>query len=312
MSETKKTSTRKAAPKKAPPSTAPTAKKMSPLDALEKLASKRRPAQAKAVEVLPVPQLSLDLWPNAKRGVPNAILRSALFSVMKDRPAVTRELLAAVDNVKIIFTGIRLNQKDLDYFEELLHLQRMYPLGEEIRFTASALLKTMGLSTGKAQYDELKDVMARLQANTTEVTVDNKKTFSRSLIEKANRDEETQEYIVQLSPLLLQMFDDGYTQVDWAQRHALGKNMLAKALHGLYATHASPYPVKVDTIRRLTGSTTKDLSKFRQQLRAALTTLQDVGALLRWEIDKRDLVHVQKIASISQQRHLLKKSLRLS
>lgn len=312
MTEPKKTSARKAPPKKAAPSKAPIAKKMSPLDALEKLASKRRPAPAKAVEVLPVPQLSLDLWPNAKRGVPNAILRSALFSVMKDRPAVTRELLAAVDNVKIIFTGIRLNQKDLDYFEELLHLQRMYPLGEEIRFTASALLKTMGLSTGKAQYDELKDVMARLQANTTEVTVDNKKTFSRSLIEKANRDEETQEYIVQLSPLLLRMFDDGYTQVDWAQRHSLGKNMLAKALHGLYATHASPYPVKVDTIRRLTGSTTKDLSKFRQQLRAALTSLQDVGALLKWEIDKRDLVHVQKIASLSQQRHLLKKSLRLS
>lgn len=312
MTEAKKTSAKKAPPKKAATSKAPpTAKKMSPLDALEKLTSKRRAAPAKAVEVVPVPQLSLDLWPNAKRGVPNAILRSALFSVMKDRPAVTRELLAAVDNVKIVFTGIRLNQKDLDYFEELLHLQRMYPLGEEIRFTAFALLKTMGLATGKAQYDEVKDVMARLQANTTEVTVDNKKTFSRSLIEKANRDEETQEYVVQLSPLLLRMFDDGYTQVDWTQRHALGKNMLAKALHGLYATHAAPYPVKVDTIRRLTGSTTKDLSKFRQQLRAALTALQEVGALHNWEIDKRDLVHVQKLASLSQQRHLLKKRIGL-
>lgn len=287
-------------------------KKMTPVDALAKLTSKRRAAPAKAVEVVeavPVPQMNLDLWPNAKRGVPNAILRSALFSVMKGRPSVTEELLASVDNVKIVFTGFRLNQKDLDYFEELLHLQRMHPLGEPIRFTASALLKTMGLSTGKAQYDEVRSVMNRLQANSTEIFVGKKRTFARSLIEKYDRDEETQEYLVQLSPKLLQMFDDGYTQVDWAQRHALGKNMLAKALHGLYSTHASPYPVKVDTIRRLTGSTTKDLSKFRQQMRAALTALQDVGSLISWDIDKRDLVHVRRVASLSQQRHLVKKRL---
>jgi hypothetical protein len=189
--------------------------------------------------------MNLDLWPNAKRGVPNAILRSALFSVMKDRPSVTNELLASVDNVRIVFTGFRLNQKDLDYFEELLHLQRMHPLGEPIRFTASALLKTMGLSTGKAQYDEVRNVMNRLQANVTEIFTDKKPTFSRSLIEKYDRDEETQEYLVQLSPKLLQMFDDGYTQVDWAQRHSLGKNMLAKALHGLYATRPTYRSVMV-------------------------------------------------------------------
>jgi len=288
--------------------------KMSPIDAMAKLASKRKPAQATAVTSAPAPapapQMTLDLWPNAMRGVPNAILRSALFSVMKERPAVTRELLATVENVEIIFTGIRLNQKDLDYFQELLHLQRLQPLGQPIRFTASSLLKSMGLGTGKAQYDELKDVIARLGANKTEVRVNKRNVFGRSLIEKFDRDEETQEYLVLLNPLLLNMFDEGYTQVDGAHRQALGKNMLAKALHGLYSTHASPYPVKVDTIRQLTGSNTKDLSKFRQQLRAALTALQDVGAVQSWEIDKRDLVHVTRVPTLSQQRHLAKKRLK--
>lgn len=250
--------------------------------------------------------MALDLWPNAVRGVPNAILRSALFSVMKDRPAVTRELLASVENVEIIFTGIRLNQKDLDYFQELLHLQRMQPLGQPVRFTASALLKQMGLSTGKYQYDELKDVIARLGANKTEVRVNNRNVFGRSLIEKFDRDDETQEYLVLLSPLLMGLFDAGYTQLDWTQRHGLGKNMLAKALHGLYGTHAAPYPIKVETIRKLTGSTIKDLSKFRQQLRIALTALQNVGALASWEIDDRDLVHVKRVTTASQKRYLSK------
>jgi hypothetical protein len=285
--------------------------KMSPVDALAKLTSKRKPAPVKAEAQVPatVPQMTLDLWPNAMRGVPNAILRSALFSVMKERPAVTRELLAAVENVEIIFTGIRLNQKDLDYFQELLHLQRLQPLGQPIRFTARSLLKSMGLSAGKYQYDELKDVIARLGANKTEIRVNKKNVFGRSLIEKFDRDEETQEYVVLLSPLLLNMFDAGYTQVDGAQRQALGKNMLAKALHGLYSTHASPYPVKVETIRQLTGSGTKDLFKFRQQLRAALAALQDVGAILEWKVDSRDLVHVKRVPSLSQQRHLAKKRL---
>lgn len=285
--------------------------KMSPVDAMAKLASKRKPTPpATAPAPPPAPQMTLDLWPNAMRGVPNAILRSALFSVMKERPAVTRELLATVENVEIIFTGIRLNQKDLDYFQELLHLQRLQPLGQPIRFTASALLKSMGLGVGKYQYDELKDVIARLGANKTEVRVNKKNVFGRSLIEKFDRDEETQEYMVLLSPLLLNMFDEGYTQLDGAQRHALGKNMLAKALHGLYSTHASPYPVKVDTIRKLTGSNTKDLAKFRQQLRVALTALQNVGAVLSWEIDKRDLVHVTRVPTLSQQRHLAKKRIK--
>lgn len=276
--------------------------------ALEKLTSSRKPAIKPAIKKQPAPQLSLDLWPNAVRGVPNAILRSALFSVMKERPAAQRELIAAVDGIEVRFTGIRLNQKDLDYFEVLLHLQRMQPLGTPIRFTASAFLKSMGLSVGKYQYDELKEVIARLGANKTEITwLKEKKTFGKSLIEDFARDEETQEYVLKLSPQLIKLYETGYTQIDWHQRLALGKNMLAKALHGIYASHAAPFPFKVETIRTLTGSNTKDLSKFRQQLRVALSALVDVGALTSWAIDKNDLVHVKRVPTVSQQKHLAKR-----
>lgn len=275
-------------------------------DALEKLTSKRpQPAAKKSA---PVPQLSLDLWPDAVRGVPNAILRSALFSVMKDRPIAKRELLAAVDGIEVRFTGIRLNQKDLDYFEVLLHLQRMQPLGSPIRFTASAFLKAMGLSVGKYQYDELKDVFARLGANQTEITwTKERKTFSSPLIQKFARDEDTHEYVMLLSSEMIKLYETGYTQIDWEQRQALGKNMLAKSLHGLYASHAAPFPFKVETIRTLTGSNIKDLSKFRQKLRQALEELVEVGALSSWEIDKKDLVHVKRVPTLSQQRHLTKR-----
>lgn len=287
-----------------------TAQKKHLAKALEKLTSSRKPAPKKpaAKKEAPAPSVSLDLWPDAVRGVPNVILRSALFSVMKERPVAKRELLAAVDGIEVRFTGIRLNQKDLDYFEVLLHLQRMQPLGSDIRFTASAFLRAMGLSVGKYQYDELKEVMARLGANTTEITwTKEKKTFAKSLIEGFVRDEETQEYVLRLNPELMKLYQTGYTQIDWHQRQALGKNMLAKALHGLYASHAAPYPFKVETIRTLTASNTKDLSKFRQQLREALKLLVETKALLSWEIDSRDLVRVKRVPTVSQQKHLQKR-----
>lgn len=278
--------------------------------ALERLKSKRKPAEKKQAEKTPTaaaPQMSLDLWPNAVRGVPNAILRSALFSVMKDRPTAKRELLAAIEGIEVRFTGIRLNQKDLDYFEVLLHLQRMQPLGSPIRFTASSFLKAMGLSTGKYQYDELKEVFARLGANQTEITwTKERKTFSSALIHTFARDEDTQEYVMQLPSEMIKLYETGYTYVDWEQRKALGKNMLAKALHGLYASHAAPFPFKVETIRKLTGSNVKSLAKFRQLIRAALLELVNVGALVSWDIDKNDLVHVKRVPTLSQQRHLQK------
>ena len=269
--------------------------------------AERRVAAPKKKQPQSNPQMLLELWPEDVRGVPNAILRSALFSVMKERPAATRELLAAVDGIEVRFTGIRLNQKDLDYFELILHLQRMQPLGASIRFTASAFLKAMGLSVGKYQYDELKEVIARLGANKTEITwVAEKKTFARSLIEKFDRDEETQEYVVTLNPELMKLYNTGYTYIDWEQRQALGRNMLAKSLHGLYASHASPYAYKVETIRALTGSNVKEIYKFRQLLRTALDELVSVKALVEWQIDKNDLVHVKRVPTASQQKSLNK------
>ena len=49
-------------------------KKKPLIDALEKLTNNRRPVVKK-----PAPQMSLDLWPEAVRGVPNAVLRGALL-----------------------------------------------------------------------------------------------------------------------------------------------------------------------------------------------------------------------------------------
>ena len=73
------------------------------------LAKARGTAAKKAVaKNAPEKQLSLELWPDAVRGVPNAVLRGSLFSVSKVRAtAKKRELLEAVEVTENRFKGER-------------------------------------------------------------------------------------------------------------------------------------------------------------------------------------------------------------
>ena len=57
-----------------------------------------------------------------------------------------------------------------------------------------------------------------------------------------------------LEPEIVKLFSlNGYTQVFWEQRPRL-KSSMVKYLHGYYATHEQPYPMKVATLQILSGS----------------------------------------------------------
>ena len=97
----------------------------------------RGKAPADQQEPRPPPKvIQLPLWPEPKRGAPNAVLRGALFAaVHKDRQYMRRkELIAAQDGITIRYTGEQLDQADLDVWEQVLHLARMQALGTECYF----------------------------------------------------------------------------------------------------------------------------------------------------------------------------------
>lgn len=277
-----------------------------PLEALANLNARRKPSALKAKEN--PTQLSLELWPDAVRAVPNAVLRGSLFSVSKQRAtAKKRELLAAVDGIEIRFKGERFNQVDLDLWEMLLHLARLQPLGNQVQFTAHSLLKELGRGTGGKDHDDLKEDIARLLGGVVEITwTESGKTFIGHLVEKAYRDEATQRYVVIFDEKMLSLYEGGYSYIDWERRKALKGNSLAKWLQGFYASHAAPYPYKVETIKNLCGSTVGRLPDFRRLLRSALDELVDVGSIRSWKITD-DLIHVVNVTTKSQSRHLNKR-----
>ncbi|WP_157965017.1 MULTISPECIES: plasmid replication initiator TrfA [Alcaligenaceae] len=250
----------------------------------------------------------LPLWPEAVRGVPNALLRSSLFTVNQTRETFSkRVLLASRADIELRFMGVRFNQTDLNVWEMLLHLARSQPLGNEVRFTAYSMLKELGRNTGKTQREQLKEEITRLRGGVVEITwKKDKKTFIGGLIEKAYRDEVTQQYVVVLDEKLLSLYESGYSHINWEQRKALKSN-LAQWLHGMYSGDAAPYPYKVETIHDLCGSSTKELWKFRQMLKASLNELVAVGCIKEWEIDAADLVRVDAVPSSSQTKYINKK-----
>lgn len=279
--------------------------------------AKERAAQAQAraaglagatVQLPPLP-----LWPDAVRAVPNGILRSALFGAIKKgaRAYLERQEIHAQEGIRIVYTGARLDQGDLDVWETVLHTVRLQALGDECRVTAYQLLKVLGKTDTGINRETLDRRLSRMKATGVDVTV-GRYGYEGSLIDEVYRDKETRQYVIRLNPKLSALFAaDQFTQIDWTVRHALDGKPLAQWLHGYYASHAKPYPVNVATLLKLSGSENEDPSSGRQKLRKALDAVTEASAAhgegFSYEICG-DLVHVEKLAQGAQRRHLAKKS----
>ena len=258
------------------------------------------PAKPKTAEIVQLP-----LWPEPARGVPNSALRGALFAAIqgKDRRYLKGELLAIQQGVEIRFTGMQLDQSDLDVWEQALHLARMHPLGTRCDFTAHAFLKALGRRTGKSDYEWLKDVFRRLMSCGVEIT-HNRMTYGGSLLE-FYRDEDTERYRLEINPKIKALYDAGWTACDWQQRKQLARKPLALWLHGFLASHAEPYPLKVESLMKWSGSQNKQPADFKRKLKTALDELKAIGAITNYAFDG-GLVTINRTPSCSQKKHLRK------
>ena len=283
--------------------------RMGEMQARAKQRAEREPLPGKP---LPKNVVQLPLWPEPVRAVPNGFLRSALFGAIRKgrRRFVKGEQLAALDGIEIHYTGERLDQGDLDVYESVLHAVRLQELGSQCRVTSYALLKLMGKTDTGKNRATLQNRIERLVANAVTVK-QGRYTYIGGLIRFAAKDEETQEWVIELDEKLRPLFaGDQFTQIEWAVRHELDGKPLAQWLHGFYASHAKPFPMKVETLLRLCGSES-ELRRYRQTLGDALDAVAEASAAHGegFGSDIRgDLVHVEKKAQGPQRRHLAKKA----
>lgn len=247
----------------------------------------------------------LPFWSDEKRRFPNELLRSALFNARNrnvPRKYYKKADIAVIFEGRITYQGEELRQDDQVVWLQLIHLARKSPLGNTVEFTPHSFCKSIKWPIKNDSYKRLRECLSRMQATALCVYSNRlKRGVSISMIpifEWQDQDQHSlKKYRVQLAPDLIKLFDNvHYTQIVWEQRLSLPTG-IATWLHGYYASHKSPFPVKLETIKRGSGIKTQRPAKVRELIERALESLVDVGFLQSWQI-VNNLIHVKRVSSL--------------
>ncbi|HDR9036010.1 TPA: TrfA family protein [Burkholderia vietnamiensis] len=257
-------------------------------------------------------QLSLPFWPANFRALPNEIFRSALFNARnksRTREYLKEREIYVIGDGRITYTGEELRQDDETVWLQLIQLAKSQPLGETVRFTARSFIVAIQWPVKSQSYTRLRDCLTRMQANSLQVIAkrldgvsDPDKGYGKAMSmipEFEWRDPHTgaalRHYRVQLATQLVTLYGGkGYfTRVEWAQRLDLPPG-LATWLHGYFASHETPFPIKLGTIKAGAGLTTTTQKHLRELVKTALDELKRVKFLKDWSFEHGDLVKVER------------------
>ena len=251
-----------------------------------------QPAQPPPQPPMNAKILLLPICADAMRCMPNEIVRSALFNARnhKQRRVYFEDVeIAVIGEGRISFRGQELRQNDQTVWLQLIHLAKLQPLGDVVEFTPYSFCKSIGWAIDGRNYARLQECLTRMQATSLSIYSSRlKKSISLSMIPEFTRQDENgralSHYQVQVAPELVELFGNiHYTQVEWEQRLALPTG-ISTWLHGYYASHKAPYPIRIETIKAGAGITTERDAKVRELIDRALAQLVHVKFLASYKI----------------------------
>lgn len=255
----------------------------------------------------------------ATRAAANYMLRCALFAAVKERRHFTSYVvIGQFPDMLIEFIGEQFNQDDHDTLMQLIKMALHREFGIDIVQAVNAVLRGIGRSTHQEQRRQLFEQVSRLVRGTIRVTMGGQSRYEGHIIDDActPQDQETlprfrRHIAYRLNPKFAAFYNaNSYTLIDTQKRQLIkGRGSeLGKWLHLLIESNAAFYPTKVETLHGRSGSSCKEMWKFRQLLRQALDLLKRAGVLHAWEIDPAsDLVTVARTPSQAQQKHIGRK-----
>jgi len=254
-------------------------------------------------------QLMLPFWPDQFRSLPNEIFRSALFNARnrkQKREYLKEREIYVIGDGRVTYTGEELRQDDETVWLQLIQIAKSQPVGETVRFTAHSFCKAIGWPIKGASYTRLRDCLTRMQATSLQVIakrLGGGRGKGMSMIPVFEwQDNETgaplTHYEVTLAEPLVELYggERYFTRVEWAQRLDLPDG-IATWLHGYFASHDTPFPIKLETIKSGAGLTTTKMTHLRESVKAALDELKRVKFLKNWTITgpEEDLVTVERL-----------------
>jgi len=261
----------------------------------------------------------LVLWPEGERGIPNELVRCAVFSAKNRKEkrgiysAKTPLVMPVVGGGEVIYIGEELRQDDETVWMQLVHMAKEQR-SEEITFTPHSFLKAINWPTNGPSYARLLTSIRRLATSGIEVY---SSRFDRGVSTKLiaryeyakNTNEPWKVRVFDRSDMLLFLFDKLYSRLDWQTRLTLPEGV-ATWLHGFLSSHREPFDHKVETLAIGAGLTLESaedgqldeggrlarrqerLRDIRKTIRRALAMLQDVGFLESFEVTRSGVVRV--------------------
>ncbi|QJC37551.1 hypothetical protein GJU02_02250 (plasmid) [Enterobacteriaceae endosymbiont of Donacia thalassina] len=230
-----------------------------------------------------------------KRAVPNIILRSSLFGIVKkgNRKYEKNVLKTSLNGFFIRFTGENLDQSDLDVWLECVYLFTKAPLDNKVIFSTYSFLKSIDRKTGKKDYEWLKSSLIRLSICSIEINYKDC-FYIGHLLHEWYRNDKTKKNIILLNKNIISFFINSmWTAISLKERRKLKGKPLSQWIHCFYCSHNTPLPYRVITLKKLCGSNTLILWKFRQILKKSLYEVSLVTGWKCW-INQNDVVYIIK------------------
>jgi hypothetical protein len=228
-----------------------------------------------------------DLWSDGAYVAPVAFLRSALFGIVPKgrRRRVDNEPLASRKGLELRFTGSVLDQFDEDVWLVMLRQAREHGMGPNVYFTMRSMMKQLSWDASGKSSQRLRASFLRLASAVVQIESKDLHYIGHLveeiIVDKANGEN----YYYRLSPRMAQLFGpDQVGKLEIDERTQI-KGPLAKWLHGYIAADPFGFPVHIDELRKLSGSTTSERYRFTASLRLALEELKNCGVLKTWRIE---------------------------
>jgi len=233
----------------------------------------------------------LPSWKDAAVALPNALLRSALFSASNTRRPMFEEPIAAQGDVVLTLTGQALCDYDRRVFAACLsHYRDDRPLSPDDApqawVTSSFYMFAQDLDTSYCVkvHKAIRDSLIRLSAAHLRVRINRRDIPLPRLIDVAFDDgyagQEVEDCRLLGSDLIafrvLESMANLFGPADWSavpQPALTDYSGLASWLASFYSTHSKPYPLKVTDLYSYTGVTC-ELREFRRMLKTALEKLK--------------------------------------
>lgn len=235
----------------------------------------------RAKNIDPKGPFQLEMWPSDMRELPNDYARSALFTVRnktEKRQSMERHQIFHVHKeVKITYTGVELRADDDELvWQQILDYAKYKPLGEPIEFNLHALCNDLGWSINGRNYEKARRSISRLKANEVRVESErHSRGVAISMIhdyEFEGEGEKGTKYRVRIHPNLILLFaGNTSTRLTWEPYRAL--TPIARRLYDYFASHKSPFPLKLSTFHSMCNSSCGTERKWRSMVKAACSEI---------------------------------------